>query len=69
MNQVTFWKQQTEREKEDDKRLIEKCTETMFAMHKVNKKLQADNEACTEAIKRSNNLITIYQLTKHIAKK
>ncbi|MCP3667852.1 MAG: hypothetical protein GY696_36080 [Gammaproteobacteria bacterium] len=68
MNQVTFWKQQTEREKEDDKRLIDKCTETMHSMYKVMKKLKDENEACTEAITKSNNYILQHQLTRHIEK-
>ncbi len=37
-------------------------------MHKINQKLKADNDACTAALESSNNLIRIYQLTKHISK-
>ncbi len=65
---VCLWKQQTDREKEDDKWLIDKCTETMHSMYKVMKKLKDENEACTEAITKSNNYILQHQLTRHIEK-
>ncbi len=68
MNQVVIWKQQTDREKEDDKRLINKCTDTMHAMYQVMKRLKDKNDDCTEAITKSNNFILKHNLTNYIEK-
>ncbi|MCP3665618.1 MAG: hypothetical protein GY696_24490 [Gammaproteobacteria bacterium] len=65
---MVIWKQQTDREKEDDKRLIDKCTNTMHAMYQVMKILKDENDACTEAITKSNNFILKHNLTNYIEK-